>query len=224
MRFLCFIIVLFSLCFQAKAQNVDFVFTKELNNQIVLKEGQSPYVFEILSEKHTTTIKKPETIRMTKFYKRTLAFAKKAQSDSAKIAKLKKESRYTPEIAKELDETDVNDRLRIARRSLKSVKKYETVPSEIIVKKYDELKIRRSIFKPQNVIVGEFKYLGSYHVTKAIDGYNERSLISVAEAKKNKLTKDHFLFGDVFEVIQNVQTEVIYMVYPDFLEKYPVKN
>ncbi len=210
-------------CFQSKAQTIDFVFTKEFNESIVLKEGKSPYVFEILSEEQTTTITKPASTRLSQFYKRTLAFQKKAKSDSAKIAELKKASKYTPEIAKKLNETDVNNRLSIAKRSLKNAKKYDTVPSTIILEKHDVLKIRRSVFKPQNVIIGDFKRLGAYYVTKNIDGYNERSLIPVADAKKRNLTKEHFLFGDKFELIQNIQTEVIYMVYPDFLEKYPVR-
>ncbi|MDO5971062.1 hypothetical protein Q4Q35_14740 [Flavivirga aquimarina] len=216
--------VLFFLCFQLEGQNVDFVFSKEFNDLIALKEGKSPYAFEILSEERTTTIKKPTTTRISKFYKRTLAFAEKAKSDSTKIAQLKKESKFTPEIAKELNEADVNSRLKIARRSLKTTKKYDIIPSEVIIKTSNELKIRRNIFKPQHIIIGEYKSLGSYYVAKGINGYSERSLISVADAKENKLTKEHFLFDDIFEVIQNIETNVIYMVYPSFLEKYPINK
>ncbi|AUP77329.1 hypothetical protein [Flavivirga eckloniae] len=224
MKFLCFISLLFLLCFQLEGQNVDFVFNKEFNNLIALKEGKSPYAYEILSQERTSSIKKPSTKRISEFYKRALAFAEKAKSDSTKIAQLKKESRFTPEIAKKLNETEVNNRLNIARRSLKTTEKYETVPSEVIIETYNELKIRRNIFKPQHVIIGKFKSLGSYYVTKAINRYNDSCLISVADAKKDKLTKEHFLFDDVFEVIQNIETDAIYMVYPVFLEKYPINK
>ncbi len=224
MKYLYATFVLFLLCFQLEGQNVDFVFSEAFNNLVALKEGRSPYAFEILSEERTTTIEKPETKRISQFYKRALAFAKKAKSDSIKIAQLKKESKFTPEMAQKLNEEDVNKRLSIARRSLKTTKKYETIPSEVVIKTSNELKIRRNIFKPQQVIIGEFESLGSYYVTKGIDGYKERCLVSVANAKKNKLTKDYFLFDDVFEVIKNMETGLIYMVYPHFLKKYPINK
>ncbi|WP_299554589.1 hypothetical protein [Seonamhaeicola sp.] len=224
MKYLCFIIVLVSMCFPLNAQNTAFVFNKELNNLIALKEGGSPYVYEVSSDSHTTTIKKPSTKRISGFYKKALAYADKAKKDSEKIAQLKRESKYTPQIAKELNEAEVKNRLRAAKRVLKNTRKYEIVPSKIIVEKHEDLRMRRSIFKPQNIVVGKFKYLGSYYVSKGFDGYSERSLISVADAKKDKLTKEHFLLDNVFHVIQNVRTNDIYMVHPDFLENYPINK
>ncbi len=217
-------VISFLLCFQSKAQNADFVFSLEFNSLVAKKEGKSPYAFEILSQKHSTIIKKPASKSITQFYKRALVFSKKAKSDSAKIANLKKEGKYTLEIAKKLNEKDVNNRLRIAKRGLKNTKKYETVPSKVIVKKFDALKIRRTIFKPENVIIGEFKRLGSYYIANGTKGYIRRSLITTADVKKNKLTIDNFLIDSVFEVIQNIETKTIYMVYPDFLEKYAINS
>ncbi|TWO33006.1 hypothetical protein E1J38_009100 [Seonamhaeicola sediminis] len=222
MKFLCFIATLVSICSQLNAQNTEFVFDKELNKLIALKEGGSPYVFEVLSKEYTTAIKKPETKRVSKFYKKALAFANKAKNDSVKIAELKKESNYTPNKVKELNAEEINNRLRTASRILKNTKKYELVSSKIVLQKQEDLKMRRSIFKPQNIIIGKFKYLGSYYVAKGFDGYSERSLISVTDAQKNKLTKEHFLLDTVFQLIQNVKTKVLYIVYTDFLEKYPI--
>lgn len=224
MRLICYSILLFFLSFQSKAQNTDFVFNQERNTLVTQQEGKSPYAFEILSEKGTTTIKKPSTKRISEHYKRTLAFAEKAKTDYQKIVQLKKEGKYTSAIRKTLNETEVNNRLRVAQRSLKSVKKYEIIPSKITFEKHNELKVRRSVFKPQNVILGKYKSLGSFYVIKNEQDHKERILISVADAKKKKLTSEHFLFDNAFEVIQNTYTKVIYMVYPDFLEKYPAKQ
>ena len=224
MKYYSFIGALVLFCLPLHAQNVDFVFNKELNNLVTLKEGGSPYVFEILSEKHTTTIKKPATKKVSEFYKKALAYVDKAKNDSQRIAQLKKESKYTPEIAKELNVTEVNNRLRAAKRILKKTKKYEFVPSKTIVQEHENFKMRRSIFKPQNIVVGQFKYIGSYYVTNGADGYADRDLISVADAEQHKLTTEHFLLDNVFEVIQNVETNTIYMVYPDFLEKYAINQ
>jgi len=224
MKFVCFIGMSYLLCFQLKAQNVDFIFKETLNNLIVKKEGQSPYAFEIAKQEYSSTTNIPSTKRISQFYKRTLAFSNKAKSDSTKIAKLKKESKLTPEIAKELNEEEVNNRLRIARRSLKTAKKYEIVPSEVIINTHYKLKIRKNIFKPEHVIIGEFKDLGLFYVTKSIKGYNESDLIAVAEAEKNKLTSDSFLFKNTFTVIQNIDTEVMYMIFPEFLDKYAINK
>lgn len=224
MRILYYISLSFLFSIQLKAQDSDFVFKEELNMLIVKKEGKSPYAFEVIREKYSKTINKPATKRTSSYYKKTLAFAKKAKIDSAKIAELKKESKFTPEIAKNLNEADVNNRLRIARRSLKTLKKYEVVPSEVVIENHYKLKIRRNIFKPEKVIVGEFKSLGMFYVTKSIKGYNESELITIDEVKKKKLTGDNFLFNTAFAVIQNIETETIYMVFPDFLEKFAVKK
>jgi hypothetical protein len=224
MKYLCFIAALVSVCFQLNAQNVGFIFNKDLNNLIALKEGKSPYVFEILSEEQTSAINKPSTKRISKFYKKALAYVDKTKKESEKIAQLKRKKKLTPQKAKELNAADIHNRLRTAERVLKNTKKYEIVPSKIIIQKHEDLKMRRSIFKPQNIVVGKFKYLGEYYVTNSFDGYKERYLISIADAKKNKLTNEHFFLDKVFKVIQNVKTNVIYMVYPDFLEKYPINE
>ncbi|SFC32545.1 hypothetical protein SAMN04489722_102205 [Algibacter lectus] len=219
---ICFVGLAYILCFQVKAQGVDFLFNEELNTLMTQKEGGSPYTFEIISVVYTTVGEKPTTKRLTTFYKKALAFTNKAKADSTRIANLNKESKLTPAVKKEI--TDVNNRLRIARRTLKSVKKYEIVPSQVSVGKYNKYKIRRSVFKPENIFVGAFKNLGSFYVTKSIDGYNERDLISVANAKSNNLTSEYFLFENQFVLIENIQTKVVYMVYPDFLEKYAINK
>ncbi|WP_282135878.1 hypothetical protein [Seonamhaeicola maritimus] len=224
MKYLCLLIALLSVCFQLNAQKSEFVFNKELNNLIALKEGASPYVFEVLLEEHTTSIKKPSTKRISEFYKKALVYADKARKDIEKIEQLKKELKLTPQKLKELNVSEVYNRLRTAERVLKNTKKYEIIPSNIIFQKHEDLKMRRSIFKPQNIVVGKFKYLGEYYVTKDSDGYKERNLISVANAQKNRLTNEQFFLQNVFQVIQNVRTNVIYMVYPDFLQKYPINK
>lgn len=222
MKYLCFVVTLVTMCSKLNAQIEEFLFNKDLNQLIVLKEGGSPYVFEVLSKEYTTAIKKPETKRVSKFYTKALAYANKAKSDSIQIVQLKKDSMYTPKVAKKLKIAEVNNRLKTAKRILENTEKYELVPSEIVLEKREDLKMRRSIFKPQNILNGKFQCLGAYYVTRGFDGYPERTLISVADAQKNKLTKKHFLLDNTFQLIQNVKTNVIYMVYPDFLEKYPI--
>ena len=224
MRFLCFIGLSYLLCFQLKAQSVDFVFKEELNLLVAKKEGKSPNAFEITKEEYTKTINTPSSKRISQYYKRTLAFAEKCESDSLKIDKLKKETGFTPEMANNLNEAEVNNRLRIARRALKNAEKYEIVPGKVEDETYYKLKIKRNIFKPQHVIIGDFESLGLFYVTKSIEGNNENDLITVVEAKKRKLTSESFLFKNEYAVIQNIKTKVIYMVFPDFLEKYPLKN
>lgn len=215
MKDLHFIAALVLISFQLPAQNADFVFDQELNQLMALKEGGSPYVFEILSEKHTQKIKKPSEKRITEFYKKAIAYYDKTKQDYNKIAQVKGQSKNA---------TQIKNRLKSARRILKTTKKYEIVPSKIIVQEHEDLKLRRSIFKPQDVLVGKFKYLGAYYVTNGTDGYNERGLISVSEAEKNKLSEAHLFLDNEFHVIQSLETNVIYMVYPDFLEKYPINQ
>ncbi len=217
-----FIVIAYIICFQVKAQSVDFFFEEELNTFISQKEGGSPYTFEIISVVYKTIGKKPSTKRLTPFYKKALAFTNKAKADSTRIANLNKEAKLTPAVKKEI--ADVNNRLRIAQRTLKSVKKYEIVPSEVSIGKSNKYKIRRSVFKPETIFVGPYKKLGAYYVTKSIDGYNERDLISVTEAENYNLTSEYFLFENQFILIENIQTKVVYMVYPDFLEKYAINN
>ena len=222
MKIKYFIVICSMLCFQVKAQSIDLLFNQELNSLITQKEGGSPYTFEIISVEYKTIDKNPSTKRLTLFYKKALAFTNKAKADSTRIANLNKEAKLTSSVKKEI--ADINNRLRIARRTLKSVKKYEIVPSEVSIGKYNKYKIRRSVFKPETIFVGPYKNLGSYYVTKSIGGYNERDLISVSEAESYNLTNEYFLFENQFIVIENIQTKVVYMVYPDFLEKYAINN
>ena len=95
MRFLCFIGLSYFLCFHLKAQNIDYIFKEELSTLITEKEGKTPYAFEIIKEKYTSTSEKPSTKRITEFYKKTIVFAEKATNDSLKIAQLKSESKST---------------------------------------------------------------------------------------------------------------------------------
>lgn len=222
MKYFNFVIILFLGFFYTKAQNIDFVFYKEFNALIAEKEGSSPYAYEILNDKDTYTITIPAKKRLTDYYKKTLAFYKKAQNDSLKIAQLRKSGKSSAEINKVINIADVKNRLATAKRILKSTKKYERIPSKVITKNENKLKMRRNLFKPETIILGNFKYVGSYYVTKAVKGYMQGDLVPVDIAKEQQLTTDDFLLKDVFKVIQNLNTELMYMVYPDFLNKYPI--
>ncbi|APY12352.1 hypothetical protein BWZ22_14465 [Seonamhaeicola sp. S2-3] len=222
MKFFKFTIILLLGGFYTEAQNIDFVFHKEFSTLIAEKEGSSPYAYEILNDKDSYTITIPAKKRLTDYYKKTLAFYKKAQNDSLKIAQLRKSGKSSAEINKVINIADVNNRLATANRILKSAKKYERIPSKVVTKKENKLKIRRNLFKPETIILGNFKHKGSYYVTKAVKGYMQGDLVPVDLAKEQELTTDDFLLKNVFEVIQNINTEVMYMVYPDFLSKYPI--
>lgn len=213
------VIILF--CFlNSFGQNFDLFFDQYTNQSIVNIEGKSPYVYELFSEKITSRTTNKPTKRLTSFYKKAIAFKNKAQSDSIKIAEFKKDSKPLSN----LNEAEVNSRLKTARRTLKNVKKYEITLGDTIVKTFYKLKIRRSVFKPENVIIGDFKTLGFYYVIKNVEGFTESSLISVEEAKEKHLTKDQFLFENEFVVIENTHTKICYMVFPEFIEKFPVKK
>ncbi|TYA71927.1 hypothetical protein [Seonamhaeicola marinus] len=224
MRLLYVIIIVTALSFNAEAQDNQFVFSKDFNALMVQKEGSSPYVYEILHENATTTIRKPREKRLTSYYKKALYLSKKAKTDSSKIATLKQQGKSLEDINKVINVKDVYDRLKMTKRVLKSAKKYEIVPSKVIVEKKDKFKMRRTIFKPQNVIIGTFEGVGAYYVVKKTDVYNQGELISIAEAKQNNLSEDSFLFANVFELIKNVDTGDVYMVYPNFLKNYPINK
>lgn len=215
MKDLHFIAALILISLQLNAQKAEFVFDQELNNLIVLKEGASPYVFEILPEKHTTIIKKSSEKRTTEFYKKALAYYEKAKADYERSKNLNEKSDYA---------VAVKNRLETAERILQRTKKYEVIPGRVVVEEHEDLIMRRSIFKPQDILIGKFKYLGAYYVTNGKDGYTERGLISVAEAKQRALTEEQLFLNNDFHVIQNLETNMIYMVYPDFLEKYPINQ
>ncbi|TXE11605.1 hypothetical protein FUA26_05930 [Seonamhaeicola algicola] len=211
--------------FYCEAQNVDFVFHKDFNALIVEKEGSSPYVYEILNEKGASTITTiPATKRLTDYYKKTLAFYKKAQADSTKISKLVKAGKTKSQINKIINIDDVSRRLATSHRILRTTRKYERVPSKVITTKENTFKLRRNLFKPETIILGNFKYLGSFYVTKATKGYMQGDLVPEATASENNLTTTDFLFPNVFDVIQNINTEDVYMVYPDFLKNYPINT
>ncbi|KJD32869.1 hypothetical protein PK35_07775 [Tamlana nanhaiensis] len=204
-------------CLTLPAQDYDFIFSEVRNQALVKSEGKSPYVYELIAEKFIVTGPDKYIKRITPFYQKTLLYKDLAQDDSIKIVQLKQASQPITN----LDEADVNNRLEVYRRTLKRAKKYELVPATS--NPFYKLKIRRNIFKPEQVILGRFKALGLYYVIKNVAGLTECNLIPVEEAKENNITKDQFLFENKFVVIQNLHTKVYYMVFPDFIKKYPIK-
>ncbi|MCB4797690.1 hypothetical protein [Neotamlana laminarinivorans] len=212
------VLISFFLMHQGFSQDYDILFFDKVKNQsIVNKEGKSPYVYELVREKFIIPEKDKYAKRLTTFYKKAISYKNQAEADSIKIAEFKQASQ--PIIG--LDENEVNYRLKVCRRTLKRVKKYEYV-KVIEDDFYYKLKISRSIFKPENVIVGKFKVLGLFYVAKGVNGLTESNLISVEEAKDNNLTKDDFLFNSQFYVIQNLENNLYFMVATDFIKKFPV--
>ncbi|MCB4808500.1 hypothetical protein LG651_09565 [Tamlana sp. 62-3] len=198
------------------SQDYDFIFSESKNNSVVESEGKSPYVYELIAEKIIISDKDKYIKRISPFYQKTLLYKDLAQEDSIEIAKLKKAFKPIT-----LDEADVNKRLAVYRRTLKRIDKYELVTAKS--SPFYKLKIRRNIFKPEQVIFGRFKALGLFYVIKNVEGLTECNLIPVEEAKENNIGKDQFLFDNQFVVMQNVHSKTYYMVFPDFIKKYPVK-
>ncbi|KJD36082.1 hypothetical protein PW52_05550 [Tamlana sedimentorum] len=207
----------FITCLPVLSQDYDFIFNETKNQTVVKSEGKSPYVYELIAEKFIAADTVKYVKRITPFYQKTLLYKDLAQDDSIKIVKLKQASQ--PII--NLDEADVNKRLEVYRRTLKRVNKYELIPTAS--NPFYKLKIRRNIFKPEQVILGRFKALGLFYVIKNVAGLTECNLIPVEEAKENNITEDQFLFKNKFVVMQNLHTKVYYMVFPDFIKNYPVK-
>lgn len=209
-------VLFFISCFPVLSQDYDFIFSESKNHSVVISEGKSPYVYELIAEKIIISDTVKQIKRITPFYQKTLLYKDLAQDDSIKIAKLKQASKPIT-----LNETDVNKRLEVYRRTLKRINKYEFVPAKSTP--FYKLKIRRNIFKPEQVILGRFRALGLFYVIKNVSGLTECNLIPVEEAKENNITKDKFLFENQFVVMQNVHSKTYYMVFPDFIKKFPAK-
>lgn len=208
----------FFLTLQVFSQEQNVVFDKINNQAIVNKEGKSPYVYKLVREKFTIPDSEKYEKRLSSFYKKVLAFKNRAEADSVKISELKKASKPIVD----LDENEVNYRLKLCRRTLKRTKKYEYV--KVKDDFYYKLKISRSVFKPENSIIGEFKVIGLFYVVKNANSLTESNLISVEEVKKNGLTTENFLFKNKFNVIQSLSDSSYYMVSTDFIKKFAVTN
>lgn len=111
-----------------------------------------------------------------------------------------------------------NNKLKQARKKLKTVKKHEIVNDKANVKSYNLYTLGQVIPNPDANISGHFENLGVYYVlNNQVDGYASHQLVSAIEVRSKKINKENFLFKNSAVLIKNPITNATYLVRRGFV-------
>jgi len=110
-------------------------------------------------------------------------------------------------------------KLKSAKERLNKTNRYNVIPGKTSVERYAEVKLGDRVFKPENVIVGNFEVLSEYYITR--DENSDLRMVSVQDAQRDKLTNQDFVHNSKFIVIKKKFSNETYLVHKKFiLEQY----
>ena len=108
------------------------------------------------------------------------------------------------------ENADVLNRLKLAKNKLRNTEKYTITPGTTTINKSSELKLDTFVFKPEDIIIGNFSNLGKHYISNNTKG---SKVLTPEDIKKSGADNNEPLI-----LIQNNTTKALYMVVPDYVE------
>ncbi len=118
---------------------------------------------------------------------------------------------------------EADSKLKMLREKLKKTSKYQYIKQPFKVHVEEGLALDSSISDP-TIIVGVFeKVKDCYVLNKTYGIYQKGRIVSVDEAVKGKVPNNYFVDGSLKKLISDVDSDKMYVVENDFLNKYALK-
>lgn len=136
-------------------------------------------------------------------------------------AKIKAVETPAPPAKKNYDAelNSAKQKLKTAKDRLNNTKRYDIIPGETSVQRYAEVELGDRIFKPENVIIGNFEIISEYYIVR--DERANLKMVSAEDAQQDKLINQDFVHESKFIYVKNKFSKETYLVHNGFmLEQY----